>query len=354
MMWKVELAWISTLCLTLSACPVEDEDPQGTGPSMSEGSSGSTTDDPGATSINDPTGGEDTGGTTAGDPDTGSDEGATTGEPGGPLPCQSQEGAVVVEDRWTAAAPGSPAGPAADDDFAGSPPAAGGGFIPDPDGGGVTFECDPFAQDCPEGEKCMPWANDGGSAWNATRCSPIADNPGQVGDVCTVEGSGVSGIDDCDMGAMCFDVDPETNEGTCVEMCSGDETNPICETANTTCTISNQGSLVLCRPICNPLADECAPGEGCYPVNDSMVCAPDASGEAGVAGDPCEFLNVCDSGLLCAGPEVVPGCQASGCCSSFCTIGGDDSGCLEGQTCIPFFPDGAPAECLSEVGICSA
>ncbi|MEX1364969.1 MAG: hypothetical protein AB1Z98_17710, partial [Nannocystaceae bacterium] len=31
-------------------------------------------------------------------------------------------------------------------------------------------QCSLFAQDCPDGEKCMPWANDGGDAWNATIC----------------------------------------------------------------------------------------------------------------------------------------------------------------------------------------
>jgi hypothetical protein len=46
------------------------------------------------------------------------------------------------------------------------------GFIVDPDGGGPSIECDQWAQDCPPGEKCMPWANDGGSSWNATRCFP--------------------------------------------------------------------------------------------------------------------------------------------------------------------------------------
>ena len=36
------------------------------------------------------------------------------------------------------------------------------GFIMEPDGGGAMLECDPYAQDCPAGEQCMPWAHDGG------------------------------------------------------------------------------------------------------------------------------------------------------------------------------------------------
>ena len=34
-------------------------------------------------------------------------------------------------------------------------------------------ECDMWTQNCPEGEKCMPWANDNGGAWNSSKCSPI-------------------------------------------------------------------------------------------------------------------------------------------------------------------------------------
>ncbi len=40
------------------------------------------------------------------------------------------------------------------------------GFIPTHEGWG---ECSPWAQNCPPGEKCTWWANDGGNAWNATR-----------------------------------------------------------------------------------------------------------------------------------------------------------------------------------------
>src|SRR4029078_9155118 len=36
-------------------------------------------------------------------------------------------------------------------------------FIQNPDGGNVSNECDIWAQDCPEGEKCMPWDNAGGN-----------------------------------------------------------------------------------------------------------------------------------------------------------------------------------------------
>jgi len=65
-------------------------------------------------------------------------------------------------------------------------------FLIPPDGGGVAVECDVWSQDCPSGEKCMPWVSDGGSSWNATRCTSLTNDPNQPGDPCTVEGNGPS------------------------------------------------------------------------------------------------------------------------------------------------------------------
>ncbi|MCH9684851.1 MAG: ribulose phosphate epimerase [Deltaproteobacteria bacterium] len=232
------------------------------------------------------------------------------------------------------------------------------GFIEDPDGGGISFECDIFAQDCPDGEKCMPWSNDGG-AWNATRCSPIAENPGQPGDECAVEGSGTSGIDDCDVGVMCWDVDGETNMGTCVAMCTGDAANPICEDPDTTCSIANDGAIVLCLPVCDPLLQDCPEGQACYPVAEDWVCGPDASGEMGTYGDPCEFINVCDPGLICLGAAATPNCQgAGGCCTEVCDISdpaGDAqcTGAPQGQTCQVWYEEGAAPPGYEDVGACS-
>jgi hypothetical protein len=239
------------------------------------------------------------------------------------------------------------------DDDTGSP------FILQPDGGGAAVECDVWAQDCPAGEKCMPWANDGGSAWNGTRCSPVQDNPGQVGDACMVEGSGVSGIDSCDIDMMCYYVDPETNEGQCVSFCQGTEANPICD-PGFVCSIANDGVLTLCRPECDPLLQDCLEIAACLPAAGSQffTCIIDASGEAGAAGDTCEFINACDPGLFCANAEAVPGCDgASGCCSEFCDITGEDptSTCSlgAGQECVPWYEEGEAPPGYDHVGACS-
>ncbi|MBL4688463.1 MAG: ribulose phosphate epimerase [Nannocystaceae bacterium] len=353
-MRRLGLGSLSLLCISLAGCPADSTPADTDG--ASSGADGTmtttatpTTVDPSATGNNPGSTSDDPSVTPADSSDTGGAPG-TTGSPAGPMLCQPQEGPVVVGTQ-TVFVGGPPAG---DVDGIGLDPQGGGtgDFITVPDGGPVGNECDVWDQDCPDGEKCNAWANDGGGSWNALRCVEIAPDPGQPGEECTVIGNGVSGADDCDVSVMCLNVDSETNMGICVEMCKGNAEAPVCNTPNTTCTISNDGVLVLCRPLCNPLANECPAGQACYPVGDAMVCAFDASAEGGLAGDPCASINACDSGHFCASPRAVPGCDGTGCCSPFCTIG-DASNCLPEQTCQAWYPAGeAPAECLAEVGAC--
>ena len=195
-------------------------------------------------------------GASAGAAEGGQDEPAP--EPGDtPRACESTEPLMAGDAPWSAApftppAPGdgSDDGDEGDDADDGSPNDEGGldnGFIDTPDGGAVSFECDLFAQDCPAGEKCMPWANDGGPDLNATRCSPVSPDPGAPGDPCTVEGSAVSGIDDCDIGTMCWDVD-RSGQGTCIAMCTGSADAPLCDGADAWCYMANDGAISVCLP----------------------------------------------------------------------------------------------------------
>ncbi|MBC8067309.1 MAG: ribulose phosphate epimerase [Deltaproteobacteria bacterium] len=232
------------------------------------------------------------------------------------------------------------------------------GFLIEMDGGGASIECDIWAQDCPVEEKCMPWANDGGGAWNATRCSPLDPASASVGDECLVEGSGVSGIDNCEISSMCWNVDPETNMGVCVQFCSGSEANPVCEDPGASCSILNEGTLILCLPNCDPLLQDCMEGAGCYVTNDSFSCVPDAGGATGAFGEGCEFLNVCDPGLFCANPEGVPDCTGSiGCCSSFCDITDPEAtancpGNAGGQECVVWYEEGQAPPGYENLGAC--
>ena len=234
----------------------------------------------------------------------------------------------------------SPPPPPSDDD--GDDTSGGIGFIDGSEMGGPDFECNILERDCADDEKCMPWANDGGNAWNATKCTPLDPNPGDLGDPCTVEESPVSGIDTCKRHAMCWDVDLETLEGECIGMCIGSSGRPTCEEDFTECTFSE--ALALCIPQCHPLEQDCAPEASCIPSGEGFLCVLIAVD--GAYGDPCEFVNHCGPRLFCADPLDVPDCEAThGCCQRFCDLNQFAATQCAGypaETCTPWYPDGVP------------
>ncbi|MEM7159435.1 MAG: hypothetical protein AAF799_41740 [Myxococcota bacterium] len=238
------------------------------------------------------------------------------------------------------------------DDDSGSTSAS---FVPEPDMGIGADDCNQFTQDCPPGEKCMPWDDSGGTAWNATRCVTIADDPGAPGDPCTVEGVGNSGIDDCELGTMCWDVDPFTLTGVCAPLCSGSVDSPACEDPNRYCWISADAAVVLCLPLCHPLAGDCPAEQGCYANTPGWRCAPSSSSGEGVYGASCEFIDECEPGLVCIQASTVPGCgDSGGCCSEPCDLDAPDCPHAgEGVTCVPWYDPGTAPPGFENVGVCA-
>ncbi len=195
----------------------------------------------------------------------------------------------------------------------------------------------------------MPWANDGSSVWNATRCAPVDPNPDQVGDPCTVEGSGQSGIDSCDIAQICFDVDPDDN-GTCVGFCGGTPAEPVCPQGQA-CFVSNEGALALCLPTCDPLLPTCPDGDGCFPAsdNEAFVCLP-APSESIDSMWTCQTSGGCEPGTLCVDSSFVPDCEDAMCCAPYCDV--DSPSCPLETNCLPFWEEGmAPPE-LENLGVC--
>jgi len=247
-----------------------------------------------------------------------------------------------------------------DETTAASQPASSGGddatFFQLPDVA-VGFECDIFAQDCPAGQKCTPWADDGGLLWNGAVCREVDGNAQHVGDLCTVQGTGTSGLDDCALGAMCWDVDPKTGTGTCVSICEGSPANPWCDAPGTTCILGNDGALALCLPQCDPLLQDCIAGQACYAVSGEFACAPDTSGAGGLSGDPCSAVNDCDAGLLCLTAEVVANCGGDACCTPLCDVTAeaanrDCHAAGAGQSCEAYYQEGEAPPGGTAVGLC--
>lgn len=317
---------------------------QDTADAPAETESGSTgseqpDDDDSPPTASGPDGGTSTG---AGDP-TGVTGDSTTG----PLPSTGSDG----EDSSTGVDVESSSTESSGPDETTGGVATGISFIEDPDPNGL--ECSTWEQDCPDGEKCNAWADDGGPSWNATHCVPLDPAPRQIGQSCEVLGSGVSGVDDCVEGAICWDVDAQTLVGTCVGYCEGTPANPQCG-AGLSCVVSNAGVLPLCLPSCDPVVQNCGPGQGCYPVDGSFTCAPDASGPAGAYPDPCVSINTCDPGLACIGAAAVPGCAgALGCCSPFCDTGAPNTCPAVDQQCAPWFQQGQAPPGYDHLGVCA-
>lgn len=144
----------------------------------------------------------------------------------------------------------------------------GSGFIyGSPDAGSSPLECDVQLEDCPAGQKCMPWVDDGSNVWNALKCVPVDRDPVAVGEACQAPGGGLSGVDNCDKHVMCFEV--SGNEGICRAMCDG----TTCDTGFN-CFVANDQVLQLCLPACDVDMPDCPPGQGCLPVLGGGVCAP--------------------------------------------------------------------------------
>ncbi len=219
-------------------------------------------------------------------------------------------------------------------------------------------ECDLFTQDCPEGKKCTSVDTDGDGAWDSALCMDILGDAVHGEECFTEDYSG--GLDTCAEGHMCWSVDDE-GYGYCVAICTGSPENPTCEQDCTSCMIPGSGAIALCLSGCDPLAPDCHDSELCIgdPGGYGFVCALDASGGVAPAGTPCEYVNVCNAGTMCANLESVPhpACEgALGCCTPFCDYEQPGGDCDELKDelpeieCVPYYEE--PVECAGTVGIC--
>ncbi len=220
-------------------------------------------------------------------------------------------------------------------------------FVPTDDFATVS-ECDPFMQDCPDGEKCVPYASDGGNVWNANKCVPVTGD-GAVGDPC-IWGGIVEATDDCGPESICWDVmDVEGQQiGVCTEYCGGTADAPTCP-AETSCIIINEGSINICITNCDPLLQDCGMGLGCFWANTAFSCIFTA-GEI-PTGEPCGYINDCAPGNLCADATTLPACAGSACCTPYCDLVSPTCTVM-GTECASFFEEGMAPPGYEDVGVC--
>jgi hypothetical protein len=220
-------------------------------------------------------------------------------------------------------------------------------FIPNDDMPGELCMCDTFAQDCPEGEKCVPFSFEGG-VWDCVKCVPVLGDQA-VGESCFYDGI-IAGTDNCDAASWCWNVD-ENGEGVCHLFCTGAADMPECPPMSQ-CTISGSGVINICISTCDPVVQNCPDGTACYWTSFDFNCVVTTIDIP--TGDPCGFVNDCALGNMCVDEAALPECEGASCCANFCDLDIGDSQCggTPGTACVAFFEaNRAPPE-YEHVGLC--
>ncbi len=218
------------------------------------------------------------------------------------------------------------------------------------------YNCDPWAQDCPDGFKCMAYTDDG-DYFTGTKCTPVAPNGGVAGDECYADGGWSTGVDDCALGYACWNINPETSIGACVALCTGTMDAYGCPDPDDICVFWVPGLAHVCLETCDPFLQDCSPGQICGPNWASgaqeFVCYLDWSFEQGQEFGPCESPNTCDAGLICWDSSKAVECdQDQPCCLSYCDL--DDPVCGgENAACQPFYEEGTAPPEYANLGICA-
>jgi hypothetical protein len=225
-------------------------------------------------------------------------------------------------------------------------------FVPNMDASAYASVCHPFWQDCPEGEKCVAYASSG-EQLDSTRCVPVFGD-GQPGEPCTFDGP-IQATDDCDETSHCFQIEEidAVLQGICTPFCGGTPDEPQCD-PGTTCYLDYDESLNLCLSQCDPLAQDCPPGQLCGWAGWDFACvieraAPPANGE------PCDgHVDACSLGETCIPAAASPGCVGAACCTEFCDRSDPNFACTDPElSCESFFEQDAAPPGWELVGVCA-
>lgn len=200
--------------------------------------------------------------------------------------------------------------------------------------------CDPFAQDCPDGQRCHMVFDNG---WGE-RCIPMPAEPTGLDEVCAQAIGGVRGNDSCAPRTLCaFWGLPRSTpqERRCRALC---QRNDECGPDEACLLLGGDTRTGGCVPKCDPVANDCQEGTRC------IVLRATAEGESatlcalpgdGAIGDACRVDGDCAEGTCQAGSAV-----GESRCRAFCRGDGD---CGDGMSCFPIIPQaGLPAD----TGLC--
>ncbi|PRQ06962.1 ribulose phosphate epimerase [Enhygromyxa salina] len=218
----------------------------------------------------------------------------------------------------------------------------------DGDGEGVAL-CDPWLQDCPLDQKCVPATTEDNAAPSINKCVPVL-GAGQPGDACKLA-SRVEATDDCGADSYCWNQDLGLS-GECSAFCEGSSAEPSCAPGTTCVTVDAGAVWNLCVDGCDPVAQDCNMGEqfGCYIFDGDFLCAQSPS--LIPLGEPCEYINDCAPGGVCIPGASLPDCVDAACCTAVCELDGAQCNALPGTQCLPLFEAGEAPFGFEDVGTC--
>lgn len=218
-------------------------------------------------------------------------------------------------------------------------------------------DCDIRMHDCPNAEKCVPIVQqnvnpDGPDLLvpEYTECVPILGEV-PLGGACTLLGE--FGLDDCNASSTCWHLsESEGWTGVCRAMCESALDGLACSEDSYCLDYWPSGLPALCLATCDPLAQDCGPGLGCFWEIGVFLCLDTI--EHVPTGQPCAVDYDCAPGNYCAPDWSLPSCAGSDCCTKFCNLPEGDADCAAqpGTTCAPFFE--LPLQGQEHIGFCVA
>ncbi|MCY0990488.1 hypothetical protein OV203_25325 [Nannocystis sp. ILAH1] len=202
-------------------------------------------------------------------------------------------------------------------------------FVCPPDMGPEIPQCDPMAQDCPAGQKCVWYATPGEMRRrDHARCVDVVGDGAPFAACSLPNGIWLDVSDDCGPESFCLEAFGVTDHGFCAPYPKPGSQD--CSDFPGTQYATENGSIFphACLHFeCNPQAPETCPADlQClfYPafLYGTNFCWEVPRGELPLGAD-CDY-DQCGQGKLCLPAEHVPGCAEERCCSEWCDLAAPD------------------------------